>query len=390
MSAPSVAHRVAGASAEEKAPAYDRLLLWAVLGLTAIGLTMVYSASAVKAAQGLGDSLYFAKRQVAAAAVGLAGMTLAMKLGYKRLEPLAYPILLAALVLLVLVLIPGIGTVAGGARRWIRFPLISFQPSELAKIALVIYLARSLARKREKVRDFSIGFVPHTLVAGLFTLLVLAQPDFGTSVTLGALLFVMLFAAGAKVSWLVGSVLLAIPVGWQLIAGKEYRMKRVLAFLDPWKYRQDIGYQVTESLISVGSGGLFGLGLGAGKQKLYYLPEAHTDFIIAVVGEELGLAGIVVVLALFGVVLWRGMRAAFNAPDAFGAYLALGLTCLLGLQAIGNMLVAMGMLPTKGLALPFLSYGGTSLVLSLSAAGVLLAISSGTGGFLRPHRTVRR
>ena len=389
MSASTVAERLAGAAAEEASPAYDRVLLWAVLGLTAIGLTMVYSASAVKAAQGLGDSLYFLKRQVAAAALGLGAMTLAMKIGYKRLEALAYPILVVSLIALALVLIPGIGTVAGGARRWIRLPLVSFQPAELAKLALVIYLARSLARKREKVRDFSIGFVPHTIVAGFLVLLVLGQPDFGTAVTLGALLFVMLFAAGAKVSWLVGSVLLAVPVGWKLIAGKEYRMKRVLAFLDPWKYRQDIGYQVTESLMSVGSGGLFGLGLGAGKQKLYYLPEAHTDFIIAVVGEELGLLGIVVVLALFGVVLWRGMRAAFNAPDAFGAYLALGLTSLLGIQAIGNMLVAMGMLPTKGLTLPFLSYGGTSLVLSLSAAGVLLAISSGTGGFLRPHRTVR-
>ncbi|HEY0840650.1 MAG TPA: putative lipid II flippase FtsW [Vulgatibacter sp.] len=385
----TTAGRVASTAAEAEAPAYDRLLLWAVLGLTAIGLTMVYSASAVKAAQSLDDPFFFAKRQVAAAAIGVSAMIGAMKFGYRRLEPLAYPILLLALVALILVLIPGIGTVAGGARRWIRLPLVSFQPAEFAKIALVIYLARSLARKREKVRDFSIGFVPHTLVAGFFILLVLGQPDFGTAVTLGALLFAMLFAAGAKVSWLVGSALLAVPVGWHLIAGTEYRMKRILAFLDPWKYRQDIGYQVTESLMSVGSGGLFGLGLGAGKQKLYYLPEAHTDFVIAVVGEELGLAGILVVLSLFGIVLWRGMRAAFNAPDAFGAYLALGITWLLGLQAIGNMLVAMGWLPTKGLALPFLSYGGSSLVLSLFAAGVLLAISSGTGGFLRPHRTVR-
>ncbi len=377
-------------SHQPDAPSYDRLLLWAVLGLMVIGLTMVYSASAVKAAQSLGDPFYFLRRQLAAAALGVGGMLLAMRLGYKRLEPLAYPILLLSLITLILVLVPGIGSVAGGARRWIRFPLISFQPAELAKLALVLYLGRSLARKREKVRDFSIGFVPHLLVAGALMLLVLGQPDFGTAVTLAILLFVMLFSAGAKVSWLVGSALLALPVAWQLVAGTEYRMKRVLAFLDPWKYRQDIGYQVTESLMSVGSGGLWGLGLGAGKQKLYYLPEAHTDFIIAVIGEELGLVGIGLVLALFGVLIWRGMRAAFNAPDAFGAYVALGITSLLGLQAIGNMLVAMGMLPTKGLALPFLSYGGSSLVLSLCAAGVLLAISSGTGGFLRPHRTVRR
>nr|WP_050727537.1 putative lipid II flippase FtsW [Vulgatibacter incomptus] len=365
-------------------------MLWAVLALTALGLTMVYSASAVKAAQGLGDSFYFVKRQAAAAGLGMAGMIAAMRFGYRRLEPLAYPILLVSLIALILVLIPGIGSMAGGARRWIRLPLFSLQPGEIAKVAMALYLARSLSRKREKVRDFSIGFVPHTIVAGLFILLVLGQPDFGTAVTIGLILFVMLFCSGAKISWLVGTVLVSLPIAWHLVAGKEYRMKRILAFLDPWKHRQDIGYQVAESLMSVGSGGLTGLGLGAGKQKLYYLPEAHTDFIIAVIGEELGLLGILAVLVLFGVVLWRGMRAAFNAPDAFGAYLALGLTALLGVQAIVNMLVAMGLLPTKGLTLPFISYGGTSLVLSLVSAGVLLAISSGTGGFLRPHRTVRR
>lgn len=374
----------------EEAPRYDRLLLWAVLGLTAIGVTMVYSASAVKAAQGLGDSFYFVKRQLVAAGLGIGCMALAMRFGYRRLELLAYPILLLALLTLILVLIPGVGTLAGGARRWIRLPFIGFQPAELAKLAMILYLARSLARKREKVRDFSIGFVPHSLVAGLIIVLLLAQPDFGTAVTIGLLLFVMLFSAGAKVSWLIGSIFLAVPIGWRLIAGREYRLKRILAFLDPWEHRQDIGYQIAESLMSVGSGGAFGLGLGAGKQKLYYLPEAHTDFIIAVIGEELGLAGISIVLLLFGIVIWRGMRAAFNAPDAFGAYLALGLTALLGLQAIANMLIAMGMLPTKGLTLPFISYGGTSLVLSLCAAGLLLAISSGTGGFLRPHVTVRR
>ena len=365
-------------------PAYDRVLLWAVLALTALGLVMVFSASAVSASEKLGDALYFVKRQAIAAGLGVFAMLFAMKLGHRRLEALAYPVLLVTLVLLVLVLIPGIGTVAGGARRWIRFAGFSFQPGELAKVALVHYLARSLARKKEKVLDFSIGFVPHTAVAGLLALLALLEPDFGTAVTLLVVLFTMLFCAGAKISWLVGSFLLALPFGIHLVLSSPYRMKRILAFLDPWADAKGIGYQVAESLMSVGSGGIAGLGLGAGKQKLFYLPEAHTDFIVSVIGEELGLLGILRVVSLFSVVVWRGVRAAYRAPDAFGAYLALGLTSLFGLQAVANLAVALGMLPTKGLALPFLSYGGTSLVLSLGAAGILLAISAGKGGYLRP------
>lgn len=370
-------------------PAYDRLLLWSILGLSTLGLLMVYSASAVKAAEGLGDPFYFVKRQAGAAALGLLAMVWVMRGGYRRFERLAYPLLLLALLLLVLVLIPGVGSLVGGARRWIRVAGIGFQPSELAKLAMVLYLARSLARKKEKVRTFSIGFVPHTVVAGLFILLLLAEPDFGSATLVAVLLFVMLFAAGAKISWLVTSFLLAAPVAVLLVTTKTYRLHRVLAFLDPWKHRQDIGYQVVESLISVGSGGLTGAGLGSGKQKLYFLPEAHTDFIISVIGEELGLLGIALVVLLFGIFVWRGMRAALWATEPFGAYLAVGITCLVGLQAIINMLIAFGFLPTKGLVLPFVSYGGSSLVISLASSGLLLAISGGNGGFLRPQRSSR-
>lgn len=370
-------------------PTYDRLLLWSVLGLTTLGLVMIYSASAVSAAERAGDAFVFVKGQLVAAGAGLAAMFLSMRLGYRRLEGWAYPLLLLSLLTMILVLIPGIGHLAGGARRWIRLAGFGFQPAELAKLAIVVYLARSLARKKEKVRNFSIGFVPHTLVIGLFALLLLAQPDFGSAVLLGALLFVMLFCAGAKISWLVASVLLSIPLLVHLIATEEYRLRRFLAFLDPWKHRQDIGYQVAESLLSVGSGGVLGQGLGAGKKKLFYLPEAHTDFIFSVIGEELGLVGIALVTFLFGLFLWRGIRATLYAPDAFGAYLALGCTALIGLQAVLNMLVALGLLPTKGLALPFVSYGRSSLVVSLWAAGMLLSISSGNGGFLRPQRSFR-
>ncbi|MGI5862017.1 MAG: putative lipid II flippase FtsW [Myxococcales bacterium] len=366
-------------------PRIDVVLLAAVFGLCALGVVMVYSSSAVSAAARLGDGAYFLKRQLVAAAFGLGALLAVLKLGYRRLAFLAYPALLVSIVLLVAVLLPGIGSTAGGARRWIRLPGFSLQPGELAKLGLVLYLAYSLAKKREKVKVFSIGFLPHCVITGLLALLVLGQPDFGSAVSLAVILFVLLFAAGTKLSYLVGSLLAALPFAYHLVASSPYRMKRIMAFLDPWTHRHDIGYQVAESLMSIGSGGLFGLGLGDGRQKLFFLPEAHTDFIFSIIGEELGLIGVVGVIALYAVVVWRGIRAALNATEAFGTYLALGITVLIGFQAVVNMAVAMGMLPTKGLTLPFVSYGGTSLVVSLAAAGVLLSISQSRGGFLRPQ-----
>jgi len=361
----------------------DPLLLWATLALTALGLVMVYSASAVTAKASTGDQFFYLKRQAVAFVIGIGALVFALKMGYRRLAPLAYPLLLLGLIGLVLVLVPGLGTSAGGARRWIRIPGASFQPAELAKLAFVVYLAHSLSKKREKVRVFSIGFLPHCAVGGILILLLMLEPDFGSSVALSLLLFALLFAAGARISWLVGLMLAALPVGYLAIARSPYRMKRILAFLDPWAHRHDIGYQIAESLMSIGSGGLWGLGLGDGRQKLFFLPEAHTDFIFAIIGEELGLLGAGLVIALYAIVVWRGIRAAFNAADAFGAYLALGLTCLLGFGACVNLGVAMGVLPTKGLTLPFISYGGTSLIGSLFAAGVLLSVSQSRGGFLR-------
>jgi cell division protein FtsW len=276
----------------------------------------------------------------------------------------------------VLVLIPGIGTSAGGARRWIRFPGFGLQPAEVAKVAWVVYLSYSLAKKREKVASFSVGFLPHLMLCGLLVGLCMLQPDFGSSVLLVFLLFALLFAAGTKVSYLVGSVLLALPLAYAAIASSPYRMKRVLAFLDPWAHRHDIGYQVAESLMSIGSGGLTGLGLGDGRQKLFFLPEAHTDFIFAIIGEELGLVGVVLLVSLYAIVIWRGIRASLAAPETFGTYLGLGLTSIIAFQATVNMCVAMGLLPTKGLTLPFVSYGGTSLVVLMGAAGVLLSLSA--------------
>jgi cell division protein FtsW len=337
---------------------------------------MVYSASAILAQDRLGDGFFFLKRQAVATAVGVVVMAAAMRPGYRRLARLAYPILVVAIALMVAVLVPGIGSAAGGAQRWIRLPGFSLQPSETLKIAWVIYLAYSLARKREKVASFSVGFLPHLLLAGFLALLCLGQPDFGSAVTLVFLLFAMLFAAGAKLSYLVASVLVSLPVGYHLVASSPYRARRLLAFLDPWGTRHGEGYQVAESLLSIGSGGLTGLGLGDGRQKLFFLPEAHTDFIFSIIGEELGLVGVAVLVLLYAVVIWRGIRASLAAPEPFGVYLGLGVTTLFSFQAVVNMSVALGLLPTKGLTLPFISYGGTSLVMMMGAAGILLSISA--------------
>ncbi|NVJ19803.1 MULTISPECIES: putative lipid II flippase FtsW [Myxococcus] len=365
---------------------FDPILLCAVLGLVTMGLVMVYSASAVLAQDKLGDSLYFFKRQVTAAGIGLVAMAVAMKLGWRKLARFAYPLLLAAIVLLVLVAIPGIGSTAGGARRWIRLPGFSLQPAEVAKFAWVVYLSYSLAKKREKVATFSVGFVPHLALCGILVMLCMLQPDFGSSVLLVFMLFVLLFAAGAKLSYLVGSILLALPMAYVAIASSPYRMKRILAFLDPWAHRHDVGYQVAESLMSIGSGGVVGLGLGDGRQKLFFLPEAHTDFIFSILGEETGLIGVGVLVSLYGLVLWRGVRASLAAGETFGTYLGLGITSIIAFQATVNMCVAMGLLPTKGLTLPFVSYGGTSLVVLMGAAGVLLSLSASAEGAPRSAR----
>ncbi|MBI3185529.1 MAG: putative lipid II flippase FtsW [Myxococcales bacterium] len=354
---------------------YDPWLLAAVLALLTLGLVMVYSSSAICAHEKTGDGFHYVIRQLVAAGVGLLAMALAMRIGYRKLARLAYPLLVFAVGLMVAVVLPGVGSTAGGATRWIRLGGFSVQPAEVAKVAWVLYLAYSLAKKREKVATFSVGFLPHVAIAGMLAFLCMLQPDFGSAVGLVFLLFVMLFAAGAKMSYLVGSVLVALPFAFHAVASSPYRMKRILAFLDPWHHRQGSGYQVAESLMSIGSGGLFGLGLGDGRQKLYFLPEAHTDFIFSIVGEELGLLGVATVIALYAVIVWRGVRASLAATEPFGTYLGLGLTALIAFQAVVNMAVAMGLLPTKGLTLPFVSYGGSSLVVMMGAAGVLLSVS---------------
>ncbi len=354
----------------------DPWLLLPVLLLVAGGLVMVYSASAVKAGAELQDPFHFLERQLVAALVGLLALLAGLRLGARGAEKLATAVLGLAVLSLLLALVPGIGAAAGGARRWIGLGPFHFQPAELAKVALVLYLARSLARKQSQVRVFSIGFLPHLLVAGVLAGLCLLQRDLGTGVVLALVLFAMLFAAGAKVSYLVGAALLAVPIAWKAVAGTPYRMERIEAFLDPFQHRGGAGFQMVESLLGIGSGGWLGQGLGQGKAKLFYLPAAHTDFIAAVVAEEAGLVGVALLLLLYAAFTWRGFRAAFRAPDAFGCYAALGITVLVAAQALINLSVVFVLLPTKGLTLPFVSYGGSSLITLMGASGLLLAISA--------------
>jgi cell division protein FtsW len=375
--------RPAGPPRAPSALAADKLLLTVVLVLSGLGAVMVYSASAVTAAARYKDSFHFLSRQLLAMGVGIGLLVAALRFGYRRVEPLAYPFLAGSFVALVLVLLPFVGHMAGGARRWINLGPFSLQPAEAAKLALVLYLAHSLAKKRDKVRMFSIGFLPHLVVAGAMMALCLLEKDLGTCVVMGLVLFVMLFAAGAKVSYLLGAFFLSLPLGWKAIAGTPYRLERILAWLDPFAHRRGAGYQMWESMVGIGNGGWLGQGLGEGRSKLFYLPEAHTDFIAAVVAEETGLLGLGFLILLYVVFVWRGLRASFNATDAFGCYLALGMTTLVGVQALVNLGVVTVLLPTKGLTLPFVSYGGSSLMTLLAGSGLLLSVSASRGGFLR-------
>jgi cell division protein FtsW len=363
---------------------YDPVLLGTVLLLTMLGVVMVYSASAVYAGARLGDGMWFFKRQLAAAGAGLLLLLATLKIGHQRLAKVAAPLLLLSLLLLLLVHVPGLGRAAGGAKRWLRIGGLQFQPSELAKVALVLWLSRSLARKQERIRGFAAGMLPHLLVLGGFALLLLLEPDFGTAVVLGCVTFALLFVAGARMSYLVAGAAVALPFAAFLVWHSRYRLQRVLTFLDPWADPRGQGYQAVESLLGFGAGGAVGVGLGGSHQKLFFLPAAHTDFILSIVGEELGFAGVLLVLSLFALLIVRGLRAAHAAGDAFGCYLAVGLTSLIGLEALVNAGMALSLLPTKGMALPFVSYGMSSVVGSCICAGLLLSVSGGAGGFLRP------
>ncbi len=355
--------------------AIDKWLLIAVAALLALGMTMVLSTSYLYSQERYADGTYFFRKQMIAMGTGailLVVCSLLPSVFYRRM---AYPLLGLTFVILVLVLIPGVGANRGGARRWIMLPGFAFQPSELAKLAMVFYLAHSMAKKEEMIQTFSVGVLPHLIVSGIFAGVLLLEPDFGSVLILTMLLYFMLFIGGARLRHLLATGLMALPVLVYVMMTAEYRLRRLLSFLDPWADASGSGFHVVQSLIAFGSGQIAGRGLGESRQKLFYLPEAHTDFIYSVIGEELGLLGALAVLALFGVIILRGFRLTAKIEEPFEQYLAFGLTVLLGLQALIHMGVVMGLMPTKGLVLPFISYGGSAMVLNLMEAGILLGLS---------------
>ena len=359
----------------------DLWLFGVVLALVLLGVVMVYSASAIVAADRFGDPFFFLKKQLFWALLGSCLLWAALRLDYRRLERLVVPLLVVSIVLLVLVLLPPFGQAINGTRRWFRIGPLSFQPVELAKFALVLYLASFLTRRARALRSFWQGLFPILLVAGTMALLTLVQPDLGNSLALVVLTLVLAYLAGAQVKHMAWVAAAALPLVALAVALKPYRWRRMVTFVNPWDDPQGSGFQIIQSFLALGSGGLTGRGLGGSKQKLFYLPEPYTDFIFAIVGEELGMIGAVCVIALFAVLIWRGLRVGLRAPDPFGSYLALGLTVMLATQTLVNLGVVMGALPTKGLPLPFVSFGGSALLMTMFSAGVLLNISQhATGG----------
>ncbi len=345
----------------------DPWLFFAAIALTGVGLVMVYSAGSWLGHSSFSGWEHFLRRQALFAVAGFVLMMTLSRLDYRVLRRFAPQLMLGAMALLLIVL--AVGTEINGARRWVRVGSFSLQPSEIAKVTLAIFLAATLARKGERVRAFKSGFLPVMVMAGSTMLLVLLEKDLGTTILLGSLTLIMLFVAGTRLSYVVAAVMLAAPVAWQQILGVDYRRGRLEEFLS------GDGYQVHQALIGIGSGGWFGLGLGNGRQKLGFLPENHTDFILATVGEELGFVGVLVVIGLMMLLVWRGLVIARRSRDRFGTYLATGLSALFGLQTIVNVAVVLEVIPAKGITLPFLSYGGSSLLTSLGAVGLLLSIS---------------
>jgi len=343
--------------------------------LICIGTVMIYSASSIYAWEQYKDSLFFLKRHITFLIIGSILTLLVMSIDYKKFRRWAKPLLALSIFLLVLVLIPHVGREVAGARRWFRLKFISFQPSELANIATIIYIADFVTRKCDYIKTFWQGFLPPMFILGASALLILVQPDLGTVLALGIVVFIMLFVAGVRVSYLLSVILAGLPLLYILIFNVPYRRMRITAFLNPWLDPKGSGFQVIQSQIALGSGGIFGVGLGHSRQKLFYLPAAHTDFIFSIIGEELGLLGTVGVIILLIVFIQQGLKIIKNASDRFGYFLSLGLVLMISLKAVINIGVSCGVLPTKGLPLPFISYGGSSFILDMISVGILMNIA---------------
>jgi len=357
----------------------DWWLLLAAAALTGLGLVMILNASYFFAVEQHGDPLAYLRKHLLALVLGSIALVVVSRLRTEAFDRVAVPALVLCLLCLILVMIPGVGSSHGGAQRWIDLGPVDFQPSEVAKTALVLFLARSIARHRDRLHRFFQGLVPHLLVVAVCVGCVIVQPDFGTAVIMVLVSGTMLYCGGARMVHLASLGLATLPLLVFAVVNWPYRMQRILAFLDPDQYSRTLAYQLWQSLIAVGSGGMTGVGFGESQQKMFFLPAAHTDFIFALISEELGAVGAMVVLLLFAVVALRGVRVAIRHPDPFGSMLALGITVVIVMEALVNMGVVLGLLPTKGLALPFISYGGSALIGTLLQLGILASLSRTTG-----------
>lgn len=382
--------RVAGASKTATHARLDTMLVVATLALLTLGLVMILSASSVSSFANYGSSFLFFKKQVLWAAIGVVAFFAFARLDYRRLRGVGYLSLAAVLLLLVAVAIPGVGLVVGGSARWLGAGPLSFQPSEFAKLALILFAADVLSRKPEgALRTFSHTFLPVIPALGAIALLVVLQPDLGTTLLIGVIGIGMLFVAGAPVRHLLPIAVAGGGIGTLAALVEPYRRARLLSFIDPWADPLNTGYQAIQSLIALGSGGFFGVGLGASRQKWLYIPNAHTDFIYAILGEEMGLFGTLVVLGLFAFIAYLGIRIARKAPDRFGMLIAAGVTIWMATQALINMGAVTAALPITGVPLPLVSFGGSSLVVSLIAMGILTNVATqATDG--RPRRIGRK
>ena len=361
---------------EDKLP--DIILLLVTLILVTVGTAMIYSSSSIIALEKFKDGQYFLKKQLFFVFVGLSSMIIMTRISYTQLRKWAYPGMLLSFLLLSMLMIPHLGMKRGGATRWLNLGGFSFQVTEMVKITIVVFLAHLLTRKAHQLKDFSKGVLVPLVITSITILLILLEPDFGTAVIIATILLLMLCIAGSQIKHLLFLIAAFIPVGVMLILYKGYRLTRLTAFLDPWKDADNTGFQIIQSLLSFGSGGTFGVGIGDGMQKLFYLPEPHTDFILSIIAEESGFVGVTIVIVMFAIFAFRGFMIALKAPDLFGTLLASGLTMVIALEAFINIAGVMGLIPLKGLVLPFLSYGGTAFIMTMTAVGILLNISTQT------------
>ncbi len=356
---------------------FDMVFLMATLMLLVMGTVMIFSSSYFISKEMYNDSFAMIGRHLFHLGVGIVAMGCLIRVDYRRFNTRFFVLfaLGAGIIACILCFVPGIGVMGGHARRWIRVPFLTVQASEIMKIALIFYLSYSLCKKTKNIHDYRYGVLPILAVVGVSALLILIEPDFGTAATIGIWLFFILFIAGMRIKHLILTLLIILPIGIITMLLEPYRKARLLAFMNPWEDMYGIGYQTVQSMVALASGGIFGSGLGEGTQKLFFLPAPHTDFILSVLGEELGFIGVLFIVALFGFWIWRGYTIAMATNDGFGFLLVVSAVSLIGLQAIVNMGVAMSVFPTTGIALPFFSYGGSSLVTAMVASGIVLSVS---------------